>query len=105
MTKADGDPVAMLAVYWFRAKMMHELLHYLKDTVVSGDLRKLKGETWFEFETYLCFWLSALWVVVEGFNKLKLKDARVQRLFKEHMPYLKAVRHRPTISCLLKALP
>jgi hypothetical protein len=93
MTKADGDPVAMLAVYWFRAKMMHELLHYLKDTVVSGDLRKLKGETWFEFETYLCFWLSALWVVVEGFNKLKLKDARVQRLFKEHMPYLKAVRH------------
>jgi hypothetical protein len=38
-------------------------------------------------------WLSALFVLVEGFNKVKLKDARVQRLFKEHIQHLKMVRH------------
>jgi len=32
-------------------------------------------------------------VVVEGFNKLKLKDAEVQKLFTSHLQQLKKVRH------------
>ena len=44
-------------------------------------------------ETYLAFWMAALFVTVEGFNKLKLKDARVQKLFKQHLNELKALRH------------
>ena len=31
-------------------------------------------------------------MVVEGFNKLKLKDSRVQKLFKEQLGYLKQLR-------------
>ena len=34
-----------------------------------------------------------MFVVVEGFNKLKLKDARVQKLFNEHVSDLKQMRH------------
>ena len=86
------DPVAGLAKYWFRARLMHELLHLRREGMGSG-IANMRQDDWWEIETYLCFWLSALWVVVEGFNKLKLKDARVQRLFKEHMPQLKAFRH------------
>jgi hypothetical protein len=36
---------------------------------------------------------AGLFVVIEGFNKLKLKDARVQRLFQSHIQHLKTSRH------------
>jgi hypothetical protein len=44
-------------------------------------------------ETYLSFWMAALFVTVEGFNKLKLKDDRVQKLIGEHVNDLKELRH------------
>jgi hypothetical protein len=83
-----------LAEYWFRARLMHDLLHTLME-IYDGDLNALDndGHMW-EFMTYLDYWLSALFVVVEGFNKLKLKDARVQRLFNSHVSQLKQLRHQ-----------
>ena len=71
---------------------MRQLLHELIDqhgnigTVIDAGHEH-------ELETYLVFWLSGLFVVVEGFNKLKLKDARVQKLFNEHVSELKQMRH------------
>lgn len=32
-------------------------------------------------------------MVVEGFNKLKLKDRHVQKLFEKRLSYLKQIRH------------
>jgi hypothetical protein len=94
---ASNDPVARLAKYWFRAKLMHDLMHGLTHIILEDNDRDLdaihRHGDWWEFETFLTYWLSGLFVVVEGFNKLKLKDARVQRLFKEHIRYLKAIRH------------
>jgi hypothetical protein len=91
--QAADDPVKRLAEYWFRAKLMHELLHYLCEEY-DDDLDKLDadGHAW-GFTTYLSFWLSGLFVVVEGFNKLKLKDLRLQKLFKENLGLLKEMRH------------
>jgi hypothetical protein len=43
---------------------------------------------------FLFYSLSAQFVLVEGFKKLKLKDARVQKPFKAHIGHLKMVRHR-----------
>jgi hypothetical protein len=93
MANAANDPVARLAKYWFRAAMMHNAMHQiLRDH--NGDLKAIhKKGHWWEFEAFLVYWLSGLFVVVEGFNKLKLKDARVQTLFKAHLRYLKAMRH------------
>jgi hypothetical protein len=80
-----------LAKYWFRAELMRDIVH--KVVGETDDLKNLPKESWWEFETFLFYWLSALFVLVEGFNKLKLKDARVQKLFKAHVGHLKMVRH------------
>lgn len=72
---------------------MHGFLHAMRDEY-KGDLKQIyEDDRWWEFETYLLYWLSALFVVVEGFNKLGLKDVRVQRLFNERLPLLKKLRH------------
>jgi hypothetical protein len=82
-----------LSIYWFRAELMHEFLHIVLREF-DNDFSKIASEGyWPEFEAYLSYWLSGLFVVVEGFNKLRLKDSRVQKLFREHLAYLKAMRH------------
>jgi hypothetical protein len=92
-TRISEAVLGQLARYWFRARLMHDLLHTLMDTH-DRDLEKIIDEGyWWEFETYLSYWLSGLFVVVEAFKKLKLTDARVQRLFKENMKHLTGMRH------------
>jgi len=87
------EEIAALAHYWFRAETMHKAVHAIRDHY-EGDLKRLQADgMWWHLETYLSFWLAALFVVVEGFNKLKMKDPRVQRLFKENLGHLKMVRH------------
>jgi hypothetical protein len=87
------DPKASLAKYWFRAQLLHELLHTLRD-LYDGDLDAMvKDGHWWEFETYLAYWLSALFVVVEGVNNSKIQDRNVTRLFNAHIGHLKDLRH------------
>jgi hypothetical protein len=85
--------VVRLAGYWNRAKLMHDFVHYMMEATEGAFDKIKKEELDHEFMTFLSYWLSGLFVVVEGFNKLKLRDKRVQSLFKEHMQYLKALRH------------
>jgi hypothetical protein len=83
--------IARLAEYYRRADLMHMHLHELRklyDYQIPED-----SDAWLQFRTYVLFWLSALFVVIEGFNKLKIKEPRVQRLFREHLNNLKAMRH------------
>ncbi len=92
MSQASMDPIARLGEYWLRAEIMHDFLHAMREAY-DGDLGKLRTDGhWWEFEAFLSYWLSGLFVVVEGFNKLKLKDSRVQKLFKEQLGYLKQLR-------------
>ena len=72
--------------------MMRDTVHSMLEQHEPG-LKTLSKDDWWEFETFLFYWLSALFVLVEGFDKLKLKDTRVQKLFKEHVRHLKMVRH------------
>jgi hypothetical protein len=72
--------------------MMRDTVHSMVEQHEPG-LKTLSKDDWWEFETFLFYWLSALFVLVEGFDKLKLKDTRVQKLFKEHVGHLKMVRH------------
>jgi hypothetical protein len=92
MAKAAQDPIARLAEYWLRARLMHQLMHLILERY-DRDVEKVFKKERLEFETFLTYWLSGLFVVVEGFNKLRLKDVRVQKLFKGHLRYLKAMRH------------
>jgi len=72
---------------------MHDFLHALMDEY-DRDIKEIcrQGKGW-DLEAFMAYWLSGLFVVVEGFNKLNLKDASVQKLFKEHLRHLKAMRH------------
>ena len=70
-------------------KRLHGMLRRYKNNL-DELYDKKKG---MEFETYIAYWLSALFVVVEGFNKMKLKDKDVRRLFTKHLRVLKSVRH------------
>jgi hypothetical protein len=45
-----------------------------------------------EFETYLSYWLSALFVVEQGLAKLLLNTDDLYNLFKEHSRALKKLR-------------
>ena len=87
------DANLRLAVYWLRAELMHNHLHEVRE--FFGDDFDAIEEHGFStvMETYLVFWLSALFVVVEGFNKLKIKDPKVSRLFVSHVQELKRMRH------------
>ena len=60
------DPILALAEYWISADCMHTLTHFLKDDWMVGKDEAVEVE----FRTYLSYWLSALYVVVEGFNEL-----------------------------------
>jgi hypothetical protein len=92
MAEVSQEALERLAGYWGRAQIMRR---HFQDFINSyGGIRKAvaKGNG-LRLETYLSFWMAALFVAVEGFNKLKLKDARVQKLFREHLHDLKQLRH------------
>jgi hypothetical protein len=71
---------------------MREHVHTLVEQY-EPNLSGLLKDNWWEFETYLVHWLGALFVLVEGFNKLKLRDAHVRKLFNARLGLLKAMRH------------
>ena len=52
------------------------------------------GETlWPEFQTYYSFWLSALYVVAEGFQELKLRSPSLQKKIALHIDELRVFRN------------
>jgi hypothetical protein len=91
--KIPEEALHRLGQYWSRAQLMRDHMHHLIDAH-EGEIAKVieAGYEW-QLEVYLSFWLSGLFVVVEDFNKLKLKDARVQKLFNKHVGELKELRH------------
>jgi hypothetical protein len=90
--------LSRLAQYWFRAELMREELQAVKKLVLK------ERELSWEFEAYLRHWLAALFVAVQGFNKLQQKDARVQKLFNSHLGHLKAARDE-TYHFVVKVTP
>jgi hypothetical protein len=95
--RVSDAAIKALAQYWFRAHLMREHTHRMRKRYLDNATKRrdtaFKKRFW-EFDAYLSHWLSALFVVVEGFNKLKMRDARVQKLFQENVSRLKQVRHQ-----------
>ena len=92
MAEVSQEALDRLAGYWGRAQIMRRHFQDVIDSYGGISEAVAKGNG-LRLETYLSFWMAALFVAVEGFNKLKLKDARVQKLFKEHLNDLKEFRH------------
>lgn len=90
--KISDEALKRLAQYWTRAALMRDLMHGVIDKH-GGIQEVIDANADWEIEAYLAYWLVGLFVVVEGFNKLKLKDARVQKLFHAHLNDLKEFRH------------
>jgi len=71
---------------------MRERVHGLV-AQYEPNLSGLKKDNWWEIEAYLVHWLAALFVLVEGFSKLKIRAAHVRKLFNAHLRLLKGMRH------------
>jgi hypothetical protein len=84
--------IQQLARYWWRAQVMHGHVWEMRERFPNLEMKEM-DDRW-TFETYLLHWLAALFVLVEGFNKLGLRDREVQRLFNEHLGLLKQLRHQ-----------
>jgi hypothetical protein len=87
----ESDPILSLCNYWLSADVMHSLLHDMRDEFFAEP----EGEKtlWPEFQTYFNFWLSALYVVAEGFQELKLRSPTVQKKIAVHIHELRAFRN------------
>ena len=83
-----ADPVRALSVYWLRADVMLSLVLATEDAWLK-DVAKHKTE----FETYIAFWLSALYVVVEGFRELELDATQVPQLLDPRVDTLRLFRN------------
>jgi hypothetical protein len=93
MADVSEEAYYRLAQYWGRAQIMRGLLHGLIEEH-GGDIQKVMDDGYgLRLETYMSFWMAGLFVTVEGFNKLKIKAADVQKLFTAHVGQLKELRH------------
>jgi hypothetical protein len=91
--KTPDDALKRLAQYWSRAALMRDLMHVLIDK--HGGIQKvIDADADWELEAYLSYWLAGLFVVVEGFNKLRLRDARVQKAVQRTFERPKAIATR-----------
>jgi hypothetical protein len=90
--RLSTEEMHRLARYWFRASLMRGHVHALAKQYEPG-LSGLNKDNWWEFETYLMHWLAGLFLLVEGINKLKIQDGRIQKLFNAHIGLLKKARH------------
>jgi len=75
MAEISQETYDRLAQYWGRAQIMRR---HFQDFIESygGMSEAVAKGNGLRLETYLSFWMAGLFVAVEGFNKLKLKDAR-----------------------------
>jgi hypothetical protein len=92
MAEISEEAYYRLAQYWGRAQIMRRHFQDFTDFYGGIPAAVAKGNG-LRIETYLSFWMAALFVTVEGFNKLKLKDKKVQQLFNKHVGDLKELRH------------
>jgi hypothetical protein len=88
MVKPKKDRVLMLTEYWLSAEYMRQLTHALRDEWAAEP-----KDHWPKFRTYAAYWLSALYVVVEGFRELKLDERMVPEITSEHVKRLKKFRN------------
>ena len=83
----NDDPVTRLSMYLIRAQMFqHDMLeipkeHGRKKTIDDDALRT-------DFFSYMDAWLSGLYVVVEGYRQLNLKDETIDELLSEGTKFL-----------------
>jgi len=70
----------MLVEYWSNAKIMHEHVHAIRNEY-GGDIKNLVGtEDWSSFKVYLTFWIASLYVLIEGYETLKIHDGILDSL-------------------------
>jgi hypothetical protein len=70
---------------------MHQLVHFLLDELGSIDAIWKQGHD-LEFATYMSFWLSSLFVTVEGYNRLRLKNEKIDGILNHNVRALKSFR-------------
>lgn len=88
-----NDPVLRLCEYWFRARLLHAHVHDMREAYDCDINAIFESGAWHDFDTYLSFWLSSLFVVAEGYRELKLSDPKLDKLLAKHFDDLRLFRH------------
>lgn len=83
----NANPTVALWEYWHSANIMHDRAEFLYE-----DLDETIG-AWQEYRTYYTYWLASLYVVMEGFEALGLRDAAIDDLLHKHRDSLRLFRN------------
>ena len=90
----EADPAAVYALhrYFINANYMQ---HLFKEKVTThGVPTEFASKTFLESQALMGFWYAGLYVVIEGWLELRLRDEAIDRLLQsEHVGLLKRYRH------------
>jgi hypothetical protein len=89
---ANHDPVlALVEHYFFRARKLHDLMHDAHQKFERIGIEKDRDSFYrTEVAVAMDLWVSSLFPLCDGFRKLGLKDAKVDKLIGEMMSALRA---------------
>lgn len=80
--KANDNEVFNLYKYFIWADSMKTAYENLLDRRTSEIIPVVKFEA--EYNLYISYWFGSLYVVIEGWNELNLKDKEIDSLLKSH---------------------
>jgi hypothetical protein len=91
-SSSDLDPVlALCEHYYFRARKLHDLLHdaHQKFERIGNEADR---DSFYRTEVAVAMdlWIASLFPLCDGFRKLGLRDAKVDKLIGETMSALRA---------------
>ena len=87
---SNNDPMlALINHYFFPARLMHDHVHHLRDHAFKDP----NGPIMQDFLIYMKYWLSALYVVIEGYREIDPKNAALDALIASHGDSLRLYRN------------
>jgi hypothetical protein len=93
--KKLNTAIFSLHKYWIRANLMRMHFYQELDRVqAEHDGPDVNFTDEFDLRAYMDYWYSAVYVVIEGYKKLKLDDGGIDELLTSHNVYrLQLYRH------------
>jgi hypothetical protein len=90
---SESDPLWILyQIYFVPCEIMYQHHQDLKPHFYSGN-EKTQQDARQEFMTFTNFWLATLFVVSEGWKKLKVADVEINTLIAQHLDSLRLFRN------------
>lgn len=91
-TPKESNPLRMLFILYFApCDLMHQHHRRLKAQFFAGEYQR--DQIGSEFITFTLYWFASLFVVVEGWKKLNIKEPKIDKMIDEHWDSLRIFRN------------